>query len=159
MLAAQKLQQKQEAKEPGCEIRLGKDSHPGSAPLRKLVRDGAEMAHEIKNLKAKLELVNKQIAAQIEPYLQKAGTGTGHIIAGTDKCTVSKMDKIGICAPDKLEGLLGEAFTDLVRVRTTYAPTKALTDKAMSGDDSEAIALRDCLDVEKGKTRVSYKTV
>ncbi len=157
VLAAQKLKQHQAENEPGCEIVLGRDSHPGSNKLRKLVLQGAELAHELKNIKARLENVNSLIVDEMAQHMESAGTA--HVVAGTDKCTIRKKDKVGICDLPRLQDLLREGFEDLVNIRTSYSPTKALTNKALDGDSSEAIALRECLDVEEGKTSVSYKTI
>ena len=99
--------------------------------------------------------IQKQIAAleeelkPIKAQLAEALVGNSMVVKGVCRVVVSESERITIADEDKLAAVLGDRFSDLVKVEATYKPEPRLVEMASDGDEPLSPAIRACLKVGK----------
>ncbi len=119
-------------------------SGEAAAATPEIIRQ-ALVGWDIQKQIAELESHLKPIKAQLGELL----VGNSLVIKGVCRVVVAESERITIADEDKLAAVLGDRFSDLVKVEATYKPEPRLVEMACDADDPLQPSIRACLKVGK----------
>jgi hypothetical protein len=108
----------------------------------RLVMQGWALKKQIDELDAQLKAIHAQL-------IEAHGAGTSLIVRGVCRASISEREAVRITDAERLKAVLGERFTDLVKVEVAYKPEQRLIDMACDGDEPLQPAIGACLTVGK----------
>jgi hypothetical protein len=122
--------------------RLSGDIQGAEPSLVRLAMQGWEIQKQM----AALEEALKPIKADLQDALQ---AGSSLVVKGVCRVVVSEAERVSIGDADRLAGVLGDRFADLVKTESVYKPEPRLVEMACDGDEPLSPAIRACLKVGK----------
>lgn len=128
----------------GVKIVDGNEQPLDAASIRQ-VMEGWEVKRQMEALKEKLEAIN---AGLIEAH----GTGVALVVTGICRASLATRETVKVADAEKLKGVLGFRFTDLVKTEVAYKATERLVEMSCDGDEPLAPSLRACLAVGKSES-------
>lgn len=110
--------------------------------LIRLAMQGWEIQKQISQLDEEMKIIKAGLQDAIP-------SGCSMVVKGVCRVVVSEAERVSIDDADRLAGVLGERFTDLVKIETVYKPEPRLIEMAADGDAPLSPAIRACLKVGK----------
>ncbi|MDW8399833.1 MAG: hypothetical protein RMK90_14865 [Acetobacteraceae bacterium] len=123
----------------GRVLRAGESTALDAASVRLLLEGWA--------LKGQIEALEAQLRAVNERLIEAHGAGATLIATGVCRATITARESVSIEDAERLKGVLGFRFSDLVRTQVSYKPEGRLLEMAADGDEPLAPAIRACLKV------------
>ena len=104
----------------------------------RLIMKGWELRKQLDEVEAKLKGINAELLAGFD-------SDASLVVHGVCRASIAERETIKITDANKLRGVLGERFDDLVQTSVNYKAEPKLLDLACSADDPLAPAIRACL--------------
>lgn len=108
----------------------------------RLLIEGWEIKRQMDELKARLDAINGRL-------IEAHGTGCALVVSGLCRASLVERESVRIEDAERLKGVLGFRFTDLVRTEVIYKPEQKLIEMAVNADEPLAPSIRQCLTVGK----------
>lgn len=128
----------------GVKIVDGQEMALDAATIRK-VMEGWEVKRTIDEAKARLDAIHAEL-------IEAHGTGCALVVTGICRASLASRESVKITDAERLKGVFGFRFGDLVKTELVYKPTERLIDMSCDGDEPLAPSLRACLTVGKSES-------
>lgn len=128
----------------GVKIVDGQEMALDAATIRQVMA-GWEVKRQMEALKEKLEAIHAEL-------IEAHGTGCALVVTGICRASLAARETVKVSDAEKLKGVLGFRFTDLVKTEVSYKPTERLVEMSCDGDEPLAPSLRACLAVAKSES-------
>jgi hypothetical protein len=129
--------------------RDGGEVTPLDAATIRLVMQGWALKKQLDELDAQLKAIHAQL-------IEAHGVGASLIVRGLCRASIAEREAVRIKDAERLKAVLGERFTDLVKVEVAYKPEQRLIDMACAGDEPLQPVIGACLTFGKS-TSVTWR--
>lgn len=129
---------------PGVKV-VGKREVPLDAATIRKVLEGIAAKRRLEEAKERLEAINAEL-------LQAHGTGCSLVVPGVCRASLSERVSVQVTDADRLRGVLGGRWVDLVDERVSYRPTEKLIELTSDGDHPLQAAVGECLTVSRSQS-------